>query len=92
MKGRVSIPTSEAQKKAMRKYESKNKRVPLVMPMSWYETIKQAADSLDESVSHFIKVTALNRALATLQSVKSDNDNRDLSGKSQAGGQTGHVD
>lgn len=50
------MATSEAQKRAVRKYEKKLKRIPFLVDKEFYDLIKKNADKCEYSVSGFIRV------------------------------------
>lgn len=47
--------TSEAQKRAMQKYQKKLKRIPLDIKRDDYEKLKELADAAGESVNGYIR-------------------------------------
>lgn len=47
--------TSEAQRRAVRKYKAKLKRIPLDVRPDFYALLKSVADSCDESINAYIK-------------------------------------
>ena len=47
--------TSEAQKRAMQKYQKKLKRIPLDIKRDDYEKLKEFADAAGESVNGYIR-------------------------------------
>ena len=49
------VATSDAQKRAVKKYQEKMKRVPLDMPIEDYESVKRIASYVGEPVNRYIK-------------------------------------
>lgn len=55
-KGGFIMALTEAQRKANDKYKAKNiKRVPLDMQITYYETLKAAAEQAGQTVNGYIK-------------------------------------
>lgn len=65
------MATTEAQKRAVMKYAKNNlKRVPLDVPLSMYEDIKNHAAAVGESVNGYIKQAVIDRMV--IEDIKSD--------------------
>lgn len=66
------IATSEAQKQAVKRYQSKMKRIPLDVSIQEYSIIKHAADLNQESVNGYIKKAINMRYAETFKKVYPD--------------------
>ena len=58
------MPATEAQKRAIRKYQKTLKRIPFDVTMKYYEQIKEHADKTGEPITRYIK-NAINMRIAS---------------------------